>query len=292
MNTIINKYKGVIFDLDGTLLYTLQDITDALNYAIIKNGLDEITLDEARFMVGSGAKVLIERVIKNNKAILSGKIEESKLLYDNLYNDYMDKYKDICVVTTKPYNGIVRTLNTLKRLGLKLAVLSNKPQRDTESVINRYFDNGTFDVVFGGREGIPLKPDKQAVYEVINLLGLSKDEVIYVGDSDIDSQTAINSDVYGLMVCYGYRTKEELKQAGATHFANAPMEIAKFLSPSYNGVLLVNKPIKMTSQDCVNYIKKKLNITKIGHAGTLDPLATGLLVVLLGDSTKLSNYLL
>ena len=287
-----NKYKGVIFDLDGTLLYTLQDITDALNYAILKNGLCEITLDDARFMVGSGAKVLIERVIQRNKAVISGKVKASSDLFNNLYNDYMDKYKDICTNTTKPYNGIVRTLNTLKHLGYKLAVLSNKPQRDTDSVINRYFEAGLFDVVFGGRDGVPLKPNPEAVYEVINLLGLTKEEVIYVGDSDIDSKTAINSGVHGLMVCFGYRTKEELKEAGANHFANAPMEIVKFLNPSYNGVLLIDKPYKMTSQDCLLQIKKKLNVTKIGHAGTLDPLATGLLVVLVGDATKLSNYLL
>ena len=286
------KYKGVIFDLDGTLLYTLQDITDALNYAINKNGLQEINLDDARFMVGSGAKVLIERVIERNPFVLNGKVEKTNALFNSLYNDYMDKYKDICTITTKPYNGIVRTLNTIKRLGLKIAVLSNKPQRDTESVINRYFDKGMFDVVFGGREGVPLKPDPAPVSEVIKLLNLEKDEVIYVGDSDIDVKTAINSGLYGLAVCYGYRTKEELVKAGATHFVNAPMEIAKLLSPSLNGVLLVDKPYKMTSQDCITYVKKKLNITKIGHAGTLDPLATGLLVVLLGDATKLSNYLL
>ena len=289
---MIKKYKGVIFDLDGTLLYTLEDITNALNYAITKNGLKEITLDDARFMVGSGAKVLIERVINNNPYVLTGKVLNSNDLFNNLYNDYMDKYKDICTVTTKPYNGIVRTLNTLKRLGMKLAVISNKPQRDTDSVINRYFDKGTFDVVLGGREGVPLKPQPDAVYEVIKSLDLTKDEVIYVGDSDVDCKTALNAGILGLMVCYGYRTKKELVEAGATHFANAPMEIAKFLAPSYNGVLLIDKPYKMTSQDCVTKIKKKLNITKIGHAGTLDPLATGLLVVLLGDATKLSNYLL
>ena len=180
-----NKYKGVIFDLDGTLLYTLQDITDALNYAIIKNGLKEITTDDARFMVGSGAKVLIERVIDHNPYVLSGKVLKTKELFDSLYNDYMDKYKDICTVTTKPYNGIVRTLNVLKRLGYKLAVLSNKPQRDTESVINRYFDKGTFDVVFGGREGVPLKPNPEAVYEVIKLLGLNKDD-LYVAECYAD----------------------------------------------------------------------------------------------------------
>ena len=287
-----NQYKGVIFDLDGTLLYTLQDITDALNYAIVKNGLERITLDEARFMVGSGARVLIERVIKYNKNVINGSVSNTRELYNNLYNDYMDKYKDICTATTKPYNGIVRTINTLKRLGMKLAVVSNKPQRDTDAVIKRYFGEDLFDVVFGGRDGVPLKPAPDAIYEVIKLLGLSKDEVIYVGDSDVDVKTAINSGVYGIGVCYGYRTKEELKEAGAYHFVNAPMEIAKFLSPSYNGVLLVNKPYKMTSQDCINFVKKKLNITKIGHAGTLDPLATGLLVVLVGDATKLSNYLL
>lgn len=287
-----NKFKGVIFDLDGTLLYTLQDITDALNYAILKNGLKEISLDEARNFVGSGAKVLIERVINNNEYILNNKIKKSIDLFNNLYNDYMDKYKVICTNTTRPYNGIVRTLNTLKRLGIKLAVLSNKPDRDTKAVINRYFDHGLFDLVYGAREGVALKPSPEPVNEILKLLNLTRDEVIYVGDSDIDCKTATNSGIYGLMVCYGYKTKKELEEVGATHFANAPMEIAKFLAPDYNGVLLINKPKKMTSQDCITKIKKKLNVTKIGHAGTLDPLASGLLVVLVGDATKLSNYLL
>ncbi len=284
--------KGVIFDLDGTLLYTLQDITDAINYAANKNGLKEISLDEARYMVGSGAKKLIERVLDNNEFVLSGKVLKTPELLSNLYNDYMEKYKVICVNTTKPYNGIIRTLNTLKRLKIKLAVVSNKPQRDTESVVSRYFGNDLFDVVYGGRDGVPLKPDPSAIFEVLKILGISKAEALYVGDSDIDYKTSVNSGVNHLMVCYGYRTKEELKKIGATNFINAPMEIAKLLSPSFNGVLLVDKPYKMTSQDCIIKIKKKLNITKIGHAGTLDPLATGLLVVLLGDATKLSNYLL
>ena len=287
-----NRFKGVIFDLDGTLLYTLQDITDALNYAIIKNGLKEITVNEARNFVGSGAKVLIERVINNNEYIINKKIEKTDDLFNNLYNDYMDKYKDCCKNTTRPYNGMVRTLNILKRLGIKMAVLSNKPERDTVSVINRYFDDGLFDVVYGARSGVPLKPNPEPVYEVLDLLKLNKDEVIYVGDSDIDYLTSKNSGLNHLMVCYGYKTKKELMALGATNFVNAPMEIAKFFAPRFDGVLLINKPYKMTSQDCITKIKKKLNITKIGHAGTLDPLATGLLVVLLGDATKLSNYLL
>ena len=287
-----NNFKGVIFDLDGTLLYTLQDILDAVNYGCLKNGLKVVTLNEVRYYVGSGAPTLIQRVIDNNEYVKNGTILKSDDLFNNLYNDYMDKYKVICTNTTRPYNGIVRTLNTLKRLGIKLAVLSNKPERDTISVINRYFDKDLFDVVYGARDGVALKPSPEPVYEVLKLLNLEKDEVIYVGDSDIDCKTAINSGIYGLMVCYGYRTKKELEAVGATHFVNAPMEIAKFFAPELNGVLLINKPYKMTSQDCITKIKKKLNITKIGHAGTLDPLATGLLVVLVGDATKLSNYLL
>lgn len=285
----LSKIKGVIFDLDGTLLYTLGDITKAINYALLNNKLSTLTENEVKYLVGSGAKVFIERVVNL-------KCEESNLnkeeLFNNLYNDYMDKYKVCCTDSTKPYNGIVRTLNSLKRLKIKLAVLSNKPQRDTESVINRYFDKGIFDVVVGGRDGVKLKPDSEALYETIKEMGLTKDEILYVGDSDIDVLTYQNAKVLGISVCYGYRNKKELEAIGATNFVNAPAEIVKLFERDYNGVLLINKPYKMTSQTAVNHVKKKLGITKVGHAGTLDPLATGLLVVLLGDATKLSNYLL
>lgn len=222
------KFKGVVFDLDGTLMYTLDDILIAMNYALGKNGLTLITVDEVKYFVGSGARVLIVRALKANKTILEGKLENTKELEDKVYEDYMEKYKVICTDHARPYEGIIRTLNSLKRKGIKLAVLSNKPQRDTESVIDRYFGKDIFDVVFGGREGIPLKPEPQALYETIKLLGLNKEEIVYVGDSDIDVKTFLNASVFGIACCYGFRTKKELIEAGATNFANSPADILRY----------------------------------------------------------------
>ena len=251
-----NKFKGVVFDLDGTLLYTLEDILIAMNYALGKNGLTLITLDEVKYFVGSGARILIVRALKANKAILNGDVINTQELEDKVYDAYMEKYKVICADHARPYNGIIRTLNILKSLGIKMAVVSNKPQRDTENVIHHYFGDKIFDVVFGGREGIPLKPAPEAVYQTIKLLGLKKEEVAYVGDSDIDVKTFLNAGLFGIAVCYGFRTKQELVAAGATHFANSPHEIIKYFQDRVDGVLLVDKPEGMTSQAAVNYVKK------------------------------------
>lgn len=222
------NFKGVVFDLDGTLMYTLDDILIAMNKALENNGLTLITLDEVKYFVGSGARVLIIRALKANKTIIEGKLEHTKELEDSVYNDYMEVYNKICTDHARPYNGVVRTLNSLKRKGIKLAVLSNKPQRDTESVIKRYFGDDIFDVVFGGREGIPLKPEPLALFETIKLLGLNKEEIVYVGDSDVDVKTFLNADVFGIACCYGFRTKQELIAAGATNFANSPADILRY----------------------------------------------------------------
>ena len=286
------NFKGVVFDLDGTLMYTLEDILIAMNYALEKNGLTLITLNEVKYFVGSGARVLIIRALKANKTIIDGVLENTKELEDKVYEAYMEKYKVICTDHARPYNGMIRTLNSLKRKGIKLAVLSNKPQRDTESVISQFFGNDVFDVVFGGRDGVPLKPNPIALFETIKLLGLQKEEIVYVGDSDVDVLTFLNADVFGIACCYGFRTKKELIEAGATNFANSPADILRYFDKKISGVVLVDKPYQMTSQDAVNIVKRNLGISKVGHAGTLDPLATGLLIVLVGDATKISQYLL
>lgn len=282
----MNKYKGIIFDLDGTLLNTIDDITKALNYALSKNGLTNVTVSESKYLVGNGAKVLIERTL--NKVCDSN---WDMNLFENVYNDYMFSYNLWKTNTTIPYQSVVKTLHILQRKNIKLAVLSNKPERDTKDVVKKYFGD-IFDIVRGGREGVPLKPDPTAVNEMISEMGLKSDEVIYVGDSNVDMETGKNASLYSVGACYGFRTKKELVAAGTDYTINSFYEILNLFEPEPNGIILVDKAKGISSQECITKVKKAIGSNKIGHAGTLDPLATGLLVVLLGDATKLSNYLL
>ncbi len=292
MENINKKFKGVIFDLDGTLTNTIEDITDAINYSLSKNKLPNVTISEAKYLVGNGAKVLIERMMKHVITNLdSFSKEEYDKLYNSLYEDYMFSYNLWKYNHTVPYESVVKTLHTLKRKGIKLAVLSNKPERDTAGVVEKFF-SGIFDVVRGGREGVPLKPNPTVVFEVVKELGLSNDEVIYCGDSDVDMVTSVNAGLFGVGACYGFRTKKELVESGAKATINSCYDILRLFDDEPNGILLIDKPLGMSSQEAVTKVKRALKLTKIGHAGTLDPLATGLLVVLLGDSTKLANYLL
>lgn len=286
----MKNVKAIIFDLDGTLLNTINDITKALNYALVKNGFDQVSVEEAKYLVGSGAKTLCERALNKCVAKTNNQSYSNEDL-QNVYNDYMYSYNLWKYNTTVPYQSVVKTLHLLRRSGIKLCVLSNKPERDTIDVINRYF-KGEFDIVYGSKENMPLKPDPTALFEIINSLGLTSDECAYVGDSDVDMLTGKNAKMYTVGACYGFRTKKELVASGADVTINSFYDLLKLFVEEKSGILLIDKGYGISSQECITKVKKVIGSTKIGHAGTLDPLATGLLVVLLGDCTKLSNYLL
>ena len=279
--------KLVIFDLDGTLLYTIKDINIALNYALKGNNLEEVSVEECLYMVGSGVDHLIKKAIKDNSSF-----------FDKVKADYINYYKEHNMIHTNPYQGIMHLLKTLKQAGIKLAVLSNKPQADSEAVINHYF-NGLFDYVAGSKDGVKLKPDKEATNQVLDYFKIDKDNVLYLGDSDIDLLTAKNASLLMGACLWGYRKKCELN--GADLFFNSAKEVENYIVNNnhllVNGAIIYNKPKGITSQDALIDIKHELTrnglvIEKIGHAGTLDPLATGVLIVLLNEATKLSNYIL
>lgn len=280
-------YKGIIFDLDGTLLNTIDDIRFAMNYALNRSGLGEASLDDVKNFVGSGVKVLVDRALKHFNVT---EIEYQEK-FNNVLSDYMDKYEKCRMDTTAPYEGIIEVLTKLKNKGIKLGVLSNKPDRDTKAIVEKFFPN-MFDIVYGQIEEYKIKPDPGLINKMIKMFNLDRKEVLYVGDSEVDILTAKNAYVDSLGVGYGFRSKELLIKSGAKFVINHPNQIMNYFKEEIDGVLLVDKPYKMTSQDAITKVKKILNVKKIGHAGTLDPLATGLLVVLLGDATKLSNYLL
>lgn len=275
--------KLVIFDLDGTLLYTLEDLRDSLNKSLKHYDLPTYSLYEVKRMVGNGANKLIERAIKDKTEY-----------FDRVKDFYIKDYNANCLNKTKPFDGIMRLLRRLKREGVKIAVMSNKPNPDTVKVINHYFE-GMFDYILGKKEENRIKPYPDGVNEIMNYFNVTTDETIMVGDSEVDIATAKNSNIKSLAVTWGYREREELEDAN--FMCHTPEQVYKTLkcmykvTDDYNGIVLINKPDTWTSQDVTAKIKRHLHLDKIGHAGTLDPMATGLLIVLLGSATKLSSYL-
>ena len=211
--------KLVIFDLDGTLTNTIPDIEDNVNKTMRKFGFPEITADEARRFVGNGAKVLIERSLK-------GVMPEN---FNEIVDFYNESYNFCGSPKTYVYDGMTELLKELKKEGYLLAVVSNKPQDGTTEVIRKFFGDGLFDYVYGQREGVKTKPDKEPVEIVLKALNVSKKDAVYVGDSEVDALTAINADLYGISVLWGFREKSLLIETGAGNFAENASELHEII---------------------------------------------------------------
>lgn len=209
--------KAVLFDLDGTLTNTSVDIWENVNLAMRKFGYPEITLEEAKLFVGNGAVKLIERSLKGAKC---DNLKEVVDFYNNAYN-FCGSPK------TFVYEGMLDLLKRLKKDGYLLAVISNKPQDGTTEVCKTFFSEVKFDCVFGQREGIKVKPDRACVDITLKELGVTSEEAIFVGDSDVDAMTAINAGVDGICVLWGYRPKERLVEVGAKVFVQSADELYK-----------------------------------------------------------------
>lgn len=207
--------KAVLFDLDGTLTNTSIDIWENVNLTMRKFGYPEISLEEAKLFVGNGAVKLIERSIKG---LPCDNLKEVVDFYNQSYN-FCGSPK------TFVYDGMLDLLKKLKAEGYLLAVISNKPQDGTTEVCKTFFSEVEFDCVFGQREGVKVKPDRACVDIVLGELGITAEQAVFVGDSDVDAMTAINAGVDGVCVLWGYRPKELLVGVGATVFASTADEL-------------------------------------------------------------------
>lgn len=212
--------KGIIFDLDGTLLNTIEDLANACNYALTTLGFDTYPVEQYKTFVGNGRYKLIERMLPKDK-LNNENINKALELFDNYYENHM-------VDMTKPYEGIVDMLDKLKEKGIKLGVVSNKPHEFTTEVVKSYFDD-RFEMVYGHRANNPIKPDPSTVFEVIDGFKLDKEECLYVGDSEVDINTAKNAGVKSVGVIWGFRGRGELESAGADYLVNKPEEILRIL---------------------------------------------------------------
>lgn len=210
--------KAVILDLDGTLLDTITDIRNSLNEALHLEGFDvRYTDQDVKYFIGSGITYTVECALKP-----FGKMKED---VEKVRGHYLRIYKEKQYDVTAPFSGIVELLEKLKTRGIYVGILSNKFHRDTITLANKYFDEGTFDIMIGQRDGIPVKPDPNGMIEIITTLNLKPEEVLYIGDTDVDIYTARNSGVYGVGAVWGFRTETELANAGADFLAKHPLEI-------------------------------------------------------------------
>ena len=209
-------YDTYIFDLDGTLLSTLGDLAASCNYALRTNGMPERTVDEVRRFVGNGVKKLMER------AIPDGLLNPG---FDKTYADFRQHYMQHNLDTTRPYDGVMELLGELQRRGKKIAVVSNKFYAATQELCRHFFGNELVPVAIGEREDIRKKPAPDTVMEALRQLGASADTSVYIGDSDVDIETARNSGMPCISVLWGFRDRQFLIEHGATTFAEKPEDI-------------------------------------------------------------------
>ncbi len=209
--------KGIIFDLDGTLLYTLEDLKNSVNWALQKNGLKIRTIEEIRTFVGLGIEKLIERAVFPDKN-----------KFESCLSDFIDYYKKNSIKETKPYENALETLKTLKEKGFKLSILSNKIDSEVKK-LNEYFFNGIFDYTLGATDAFPKKPDSRSTIHIIKQLELKKDEVVLIGDSEVDIETAKNAQIQCLSVTWGYKDKDFLIKQGAKKIFNDFLSLTQYL---------------------------------------------------------------
>lgn len=212
------KIKGIIFDLDGTLLYTLEDLKNSVNYSLEKLNLKPVTLEETRKYVGNGILNLIKRATGEDKEY----VEECLKLFKEHYSKNL-------TANTKPYPGILKTLKQLKEKNIKLAVLSNKLDTMVKSLTEYYF-KGIFDFVSGETDEFPKKPDSKSSKSIIRQFGLKNEEVLFVGDSEVDILTAKNTGLTCISVTWGYKSRDFLSKNGAEHIIESPKEILKYVT--------------------------------------------------------------
>lgn len=213
------QVRAVVFDLDGTLLNTLDDLANATNWALRKNGLPERTLDEVRRFVGNGVRRLIERAVPEGVA--------SDVL-ESTFDDFKAYYVQHCQDQTCLYEGVASMLAALKQQGLRLAIVSNKLQEGVDELFHRYFST-TVEVAVGESPSVARKPAPDMVFAALQELGVAPNEAIYVGDSDVDLQTAHNSGLPCISVLWGFRDRDFLLAHGATCMVERPAEIVSLL---------------------------------------------------------------
>ncbi len=213
------RYDTVIFDFDGTLLYTVQDLADAVNYAVAKHGFPTHSVEKITRMVGNGVNMLMARALPQGFDTPG---------YEDMMTDFRAFYSAHCSDNTRPYDGIDRLLSQLKARGVKMAIATNKYQLAAEELRKQFFD-GSIDVIVGDFEGRARKPAPDVALIALEQLRARKDSAVYVGDTEVDMQTAANAGMDCICVSWGYRSRDELVELGAPAIADTPDQLLEML---------------------------------------------------------------
>jgi phosphoglycolate phosphatase len=217
------RFKAVIFDLDGTLLDTIEDLTDSMNAALAGLGFPGRSIEECKQLVGDGLATFVERV-------LPPKARDNPAIAARLAERMRTEYKRRSAVKTKPYEGIAELLNALTEQAMAMAVLSNKPHDSTVEIVKKYFPRWTFRAIFGARDGVPIKPDPAPALEIARILDLAPAQILYLGDTNTDMWTADAAGMFAVGALWGFRTARELKAAGAKILIEKPMDLLSLLT--------------------------------------------------------------
>ena len=215
-------YKACVFDLDGTLTDTLESLTYSVNETMKELGLPEITSGQCREFVGNGAKVLIEKTLRAAGDENLTRFEEAFAAYQRIF----DKY---CTYHVAPYPGITEMLEDMKKQGMKLGVLSNKPDRQAVHVVEEIFGANVFDHIQGQKDGIPRKPDPAALLYIADEFGVESTETLYIGDSEVDGATGNAAGMDTVLVSWGFRSRSVLEAAKPRFIVDTTDEILKIV---------------------------------------------------------------
>ena len=214
-------YKAVLFDLDGTLLDTIEDIGDAADRVLKQNGFPAHNMDTYSRFVGDGATNLIIRALPEDKRI-------DTVIHPCL-DAFLEDYGRNWNVKTRPYDGIPELLDALTARRLKMAVLSNKPHEYTKQCMEGFLSDWNFDVVFGQRDDVPRKPDPAGALEIAEQLSIPPSDFLYLGDTETDLKTSIAAGMFPVGVLWGFRSAEELQENGAKVLIKRPLDIMNIL---------------------------------------------------------------
>ncbi|EKD27819.1 MAG: hypothetical protein ACD_79C00554G0001 [uncultured bacterium] len=212
------KYEAVIFDLDGTLINSLDDLADSMNIVLEKQGLETHSSESYKYFIGDGVEELIKRA-------LPLKFQSEKKFINSCKEDFKQEYNIRCTLKTHPYDGILELLNSLSEKNIKLSVLSNKPHDFTLITVAKFFPEIKFSCIYGANKEKPLKPNPQMCLEISKELNLPCNKFLYLGDTSIDMLCANNAGMASVGVTWGFRTKDELLSSGAKYIINHPAEL-------------------------------------------------------------------
>lgn len=215
-------YKAVLFDLDGTLLDTRQDVGDAMNRVLASKGFPTHATEDYGTFLGSGARALVVRALPENyrdEATIKASLEIFRL-----------DYQENCTVKTAPYPGIAELLDKLVMRGIKIGILTNKPHDTTLVCVRDLLAQWPFDVVIGHRDGQPTKPDPGGALEAAQRMGVAPDEILYLGDTEVDMETAQRAGMPPIGVAWGFREAQVLEESGAQAVISEPQDLLDFLT--------------------------------------------------------------